>query len=78
MANERDEAGTISKKIAEFFSHRSTGLLVVVAILSLSVSFFTTGLIRVLLGLICLGCSAFILQRAIAKSVSDRWGPDKT
>jgi hypothetical protein len=65
---------SISEKIAAFFNRQPTVLLVVIAILALSVSFFTAGLIRVILGLICVACSFVIMQRAIAESVKDRWG----
>jgi hypothetical protein len=68
----------IAEKIIGFFNVQPTVVLVIVAVLSLSISFFTAGLMRVLLGLICVVCSFVIMQRAIAKSVRDRWGyPDK-
>ena len=73
MTHDKDKADTLSERIAAFFNRQSIILLIVVAILSLSVSFFTAGLIRVILGLICVACSFVMMQRAIAKSVKDRW-----
>jgi len=73
MDNDKDKADTTSDKIAAFFNRQPIVLLVVAAILSLSVSFFTVGLIRVLLGIICVVCSFVILQRAIAKFGKDWW-----
>ena len=78
MTNIEDRSNTVSDKVAAFISRQSSMLLVIVAILALSASFFTVGVIRVLLGLICVICSFVIMQRAIVKSVEDRWGePDK-
>ena len=48
-ANDKDKIDAGSEKVAAFFNRQSTVLLVIAAILSLSVSFFTIGLIRVLL-----------------------------
>ena len=73
MTDDQDKNNGISGKVAAFFNQQSTVLLAVIAILSLSISFFTSGIIRVFLGLTCVVCSFVIMQRAIAKSVNDRW-----
>jgi tetrahydromethanopterin S-methyltransferase subunit E len=74
MENNKDKVDTAWEKVAALFNSQRTILLVVVAILSLSVSFFTAGIVRVVLGLICVACSFVIIQRAVAKSAKDRWG----
>jgi hypothetical protein len=74
-----DDQGRNTGTIAAFINRQPTVLLVVIAILSLSISFFTFGIIRVILGLVCMVCAFAIMQRAIAKSIKDRCGDsDKT